>query len=261
MKKDTSSKSRLKKQLISGGIYIALSAVVVAVTVNTVVSLVSDRVDDLPVIPDEIDTSLPEIDDFNFDTNLYNYTENLTLPDNTPEPDLNVSDTVTGIDAVVTQPNNTQADVSDVLLPDTFVGFENYIKPCDGFVIKSQSLDIPVYSETLYDYRTHTGVDIACDKGSAVKVCIGGVISEVYTDRMLGTTVCIKTKDGKTVKYSNLSSELDANIVVGTVVETGTVIGGIGETALSEAAEPPHLHLEILDIDGTPLDPEELIDF
>ena len=260
MKKDTENKSRLKKQLVSGGVYIALSAVVVAVTVNTVVSLVSDRLSDVPVLPDEINTDIPEIEDFNFDTSFYDYTENLNVPDEKTQQDISVSDTVTGIDAQVTEVEQ-QPDILQILQPDTFVGFENFIKPCDGFVAKSQSLDIPVYSETLYDYRIHAGVDIACDRGDAVKACIGGVVSEVYEDRMLGTTVCITTKDGYTIKYANLSPELDASVCVGTVIETGSVIGGIGETALSEAAEAPHLHLEIIDSDGNFLDPEELIEF
>ena len=258
MKNDTPKERRVKKQLISGCIYVALSAVIVAVSVNTVVSLLSKRVEDLPVLPENINTNLPKIESFDFGTSFYSslHEQNNLGPDE--NADISASDTVEGVDAATTEPQN---DVLPILSSDTYVGFENYIKPCDGFVIKEHSVDIPVYSETLYDYRIHVGVDIACAKGEPVKACLGGVVEEVYTDNMLGTTVSIKTKGGYTVKYSNLSPELDANITAGTIVETGYIIGGIGETALSEAAEAPHLHLEIYDEQNSPVNPVDLIEF
>ena len=53
---------------------------------------------------------------------------------------------------------------------DLNMGFDGFIKPCSGYVSKSFSLDIPVYSSTMSDYRTHHGVDVTGEAGDVVYV-------------------------------------------------------------------------------------------
>ena len=111
------------------------------------------------------------------------------------------------------------------------------------------------------DYRIHTGIDVTGELGTPVCAVIGGIVSDIYTDDLYGKTVCITSRDGYTVKYSNLLPTLNGNVEKGSLIATGTAIGGIGDTALCEAVDPPHVHIEIYDSDGLAIDPENLISF
>lgn len=281
MKKISKSKGRLKRQIVSGCVYVALSAVVVAVSLSTALSLFPDTKPIVDAVPDteNLNLSLPKAD-------VIPSLPEISLPDaydytaSSPEKegdagDIAVSDSAEGIDATVTE--EPLSDVTDLIpsavpeqaplttplsIPDgADLGFDGFIKPNDGFVTVSHSEDTPVFSPTMLDYRTHIGVDVSGDVGESVKAVNGGIITEIYSDDLLGNTVCVKNAGGYTVKYSNLMPVLADGIEVGEVIETGRVIGGIGETAISEAAEASHLHLEIYDENGNAIDPEELIDF
>ena len=135
-------------------------------------------------------------------------------------------------------------------------GFDGFIKPCSGYISKEFSNDLPVYSVSMYDYRAHNGVDIVGEVGTPVKASSNGVISEVYDDYLYGTTVVIEHDDGIKSVYSNLSPDLPVETTVGRAVITGEIIGGIGESAVCEAAEAKHVHFEMIK-DGEYVDPEE----
>ncbi len=274
MKKNRTRERTLTRQLISGGVYIALSAVVVAVTVNTVVSLISgdsampDLNESLDGIEFEMNT-LPEISDISELPELSSAGENALFPEVEPlfpSQDAPVSDTAEGIDALIEEqiPSEQLSSSSpDALsIPEgADLGLDKFIKPCDGYVNKEYSIDVPVYSATMFDYRTHAGVDIVCDEGSTVKACIGGIITDIYNDDLYGTTVSVTSESGHRTVYSNLMPTLSAGIEKGAVIPTGAIIGGVGSSALCEAAEAPHLHLEIYGPDGASLDPEDFISF
>ncbi len=258
-------KKSLKRQLISGTVYVALAAVVVAVTLNTTVGLLSGteyempKTDSISTAPGLSDTlELPRVD-------LPNLT--LTIPD---------VDTVPETAPVVETPDNVNSEVSEEisLLPapqeaadtpiipeDADLGIDRFIKPCDGYVSKEHSADVPVYSTTLSDYRIHIGVDVTGEVGTPVMAICGGIVTDIYSDDLYGKTVCIQNKDGYTVKYSNLLPTVNANVTVGALISTGDVIGGIGDTALCEAVDPSHLHLEMYDSNGSAVDPEDFISF
>jgi len=267
MKKNKNhEKKSLLRQLISGTVYVALASVVVAVTVNTTAHLLSDRNTNIPdASPDNINVELPSVPDI----------PPLTLPElssNTPlnisdDASKQVSDTADGVNSIITEtlehdtPENTQEIINLEIPADADLGIDRFIKPCDGYVSKEHSADIPVYSATLSDYRIHLGVDVTGDIGTPVSAVCGGIVSDIYDDDLLGKTVSIKTRSGYTVKYSNLLPTLNAPVVIGAVVATGDIIGGIGDTALSEVVDSSHLHLEIYDSDDLPVNPEDLICF
>ncbi len=288
MKKFTGEKKSFKRQLISCGIYVALSAVVVAVSVNTAISLMPDTspIESFEKQLEKIDTSLPEvplpIESPGFDAvtlpDLYDYTSDTQ----NSQEHVSVSDTADGVSSLIIEnkpslseqneisseaepsPADTVKDLplSYLSIPeDADLGFDGYIKPFDGYVSTSHSVDVPVYSPTMLDYRTHIGVDIAGDIGESVKAVSGGIITEIYTDDLYGNTVVLENGDGYVFRYCNLMPTLASEIEVGNVISTGTVIGGIGESAIVEAAESSHRHLEIYDKDNNPIDPETFIEF
>lgn len=155
-------------------------------------------------------------------------------------------------------PDKTQPVPEEPQTNEPVVSYSGYIRPCSGYISKEFSIEVPVYSPTMYDYRTHAGVDIACDIGTPVKAATGGVVREIRDDYMMGTTIVIEHADGVCSVYSNLSSDLPSDIEVGKTVATGDIIGGVGDTALCESAEVNHLHFEMT-LDGKPVNPEEYL--
>lgn len=118
--------------------------------------------------------------------------------------------------------------------------------PVDGgSVSKDFTIDALVYSETMKDYRVHTGVDIDGELGSAVKSFMDGVVSEIREDSFMGWTVIIAHEGELVSVYSNLASEIPENIKVGATVKAGDVIGAIGTSAITEYSQKPHLHFEL----------------
>lgn len=261
--KRTPQKKSFPRQLISGAVYTALASVVVAVTVNTTIGLLQDRNLPLPESsPENINTTLPSVPDI----------PKLKLPElDAVGEDISdsrsVSDTAEGVTDIITEavPENTadtQITPLDFEIPeDANLGIDRFIKPCDGYVLKEHSADVPVYSATMSDYRIHIGVDVTGDIGTPVAAVCGGIVTDILDDDLYGKTVCVKARDGYLIRYSNLLPDLNAQISVGETVATGDIIGGIGDTALCEAVDSSHLHLEIFDADGNGINPEDLISF
>ena len=129
----------------------------------------------------------------------------------------------------------------------------------DSVMTKEYSGTSPVFSYTMNDYRTHNGIDIACEAGTSVYAAADGEILFVSDDPMMGVTVCIKHSGGAVSKYMGLSKESLTLNAVGTVVKAGDVIGTAGDTALIESAEDPHIHFE-LTVGGELKDPTEYFD-
>lgn len=112
-----------------------------------------------------------------------------------------------------------------------------------------------VKSKTMGDWRIHSGVDIKGELGCEVRAIADGKVISVLRDSMMGNTVKIEHSDGLISIYANLEDEIP--VKTGDTVKNGAVIGKIGNSALSECLEEPHLHLEALK-DGNPIDPLSL---
>ncbi len=132
----------------------------------------------------------------------------------------------------------------------------SYQKPVEGEVSLKFSGDELIKSKTMDDWRIHTGVDISAPSGTKVHAIAAGTVTEVFEDEMMGYTVKIRHKEGCVSTYSNLMK----GIVVkkGEKVKGGQVIGGIGDSAIAECMEPPHLHLELTE-NNVNIDPMTVI--
>lgn len=131
-----------------------------------------------------------------------------------------------------------------------------FIMPTIGNVSKSYSVDVLVYSDTMEDYRTHSGIDICAGTGEGVMAAADGVVSEVYAHPMMGYTVVVRHDGSAETVYQNLAE--DIAVSVGDTVKSGEVIGAVGDSALIEIAEEPHLHFE-LRVDGKTVNPLDYI--
>lgn len=289
MKKNSQANTKLKKQMMSAGVYIALAVAVTAVTVSTISSVFERR-------------------EFVDNAGLKENSE-IGIPITFPETDVNdftldspVSDVTPGVDATVTESKKTdeteseskkenetenspessessdqtqlnekeetkqddaetekKSAFSEEPEEDAFeMSYNGFIRPVIGYISKEFSVELPVYSATMYDYRTHDGIDIVCESGTPVKAVSGGVIKEIYDDYLLGTTVVIEHKDGICSVYSNLSPELPKETVVGKNVATGDIFAGVGNSAMGELAEASHLHFEMTE-NGVKINPETFL--
>lgn len=120
-----------------------------------------------------------------------------------------------------------------------------FVAPLVGKIVKDHDMTVPVYSNTLGEWRVHAGIDISTEDGASVYASEAGVVSGIYSDPKLGYTVELTHEGGIVTRYSNLAKDA-TEIKVGDSVASGAVIGKVGDTAMAELAEEPHLHFEML---------------
>ncbi len=129
-----------------------------------------------------------------------------------------------------------------------------FVVPAVGSISKDFETDIPVYSLTMNDYRAHAGVDISAEIGSDVVASSSGIVAKIWNDPMMGYSITIDHGDNIYTTYKNLAPDSSGSLSVGDRVEMGQTIGAIGESALIEIAEAPHVHVEMT-INGNYVDP------
>ena len=71
---------------------------------------------------------------------------------------------------------------------------------------------------------------------------------------MMGTCVAVAHADETVTFYKNLSKELAEGIKEGATVSRGQKLGSVGDTAVVEMADDPHLHFEMT-VKGLAVDP------
>ena len=128
----------------------------------------------------------------------------------------------------------------------------SFVQPVEGQISQAFSGDELVYNETLKDWRTHNGVDIACAENAAVKSAVAGTVCNIYDDGMWGRIVEVEAGE-LTWRYAGLAAD-SVQVAVGDAVSAGQTIGRVGEV-MAETASGPHLHLEVLK-GGNRVDPE-----
>ncbi len=131
-----------------------------------------------------------------------------------------------------------------------------YVWPLGGEVMVPFSVDELVFSNTMEDWRVHTGADIAGSLGALVSAIGDGVVEDVYDDEMMGKIVVIDHGGSTYSVYKNLAETV--KVAAGDTVEAGQTIGAIGASADAESADTPHLHLEVIRA-GAQIDPLTLL--
>ena len=126
--------------------------------------------------------------------------------------------------------------------------------PVTGKMFKGHDATIQVYSNTMGDYRIHLGVDIATAPDAPVYAAADGQVEKIWNDSMMGTCVAVTHKDETVSIYKNLAKDLAKNITVGAEVKQGQQLGNVGDTAVVEMADEPHLHFEVT-VKGLSVDP------
>lgn len=128
-----------------------------------------------------------------------------------------------------------------------------FIAPVEGDIVGAYSHNELVYSSTLKQWQTHSGVDYACEEGASVVAVYGGVVYSVENDLLDGVVVTIDHGNGLKTKYGALS---ESSVKEGDKVSSGDEIGKAGNTALGEVNIGSHLHFETL-LDGESVNPAQ----
>ena len=133
----------------------------------------------------------------------------------------------------------------------------SFVAPLVGVVAKEHSLEMPVFSATLNEWRVHTGIDIAAEEGAEVFAGADGEVTKIYYDNYYGKSVEITHPDGIVSVYSNLDGET-INVKEGDKISVGARIGKIGDTSLTELADEAHLHFAVK-VNGVIVNPLDYI--
>ncbi len=126
--------------------------------------------------------------------------------------------------------------------------------PLVGTVAKHFDDEELSYSETMGDWRTHPALDIAAALGDTVRAAADGTVEEIWDDAMMGKCISIRHEGDVLTIYKNLGEVLPAGLEVGKSVSRGDPIATVGESAIRELADEPHLHFEMT-VAGAPVDP------
>ncbi len=117
--------------------------------------------------------------------------------------------------------------------------------PVSGKLQKTHDTSIQVYSNTMGDYRVHIGLDIATEAEAPVYAAADGTVEKIWTDAMMGHCIAITHADDTVTVYKNLAKAFPAGVAAGATVKQGQEIGSIGDSAVIEMADEPHLHFEM----------------
>ncbi len=138
-----------------------------------------------------------------------------------------------------------QAETEDVTETVQEEEFDHVlVMPIEGEIQEEFSNGELVKSETTGTWQTHNGTDIAAEKGSAVCVIDNGTVLEVAKDALWGVCITVDHGNGIVSRYCGLSASL--SVTEGDEVESGQIIGSVGDTADIESKQEPHLHFEVL---------------
>ena len=131
--------------------------------------------------------------------------------------------------------------------------------PTNGALSKKHDPTLQVYSSTMKDYRVHLGIDIVTEDSAPVYAAADGKISRIWEDTLMGYCIAVKHSGDCYTIYKNLSETIPEGISEGVSVRAGQLIGTVGDSAMLELAEEPHLHFEMTVADLA-VDPLEYFD-
>lgn len=137
-----------------------------------------------------------------------------------------------------------------IILPGVYISFDGYNSPFPGQGIRISSGFGYRYHPVQHKRAHHNGWDIPKPYGTKVFPSRSGEVTYAGWAEGYGYMVEVRHKDGMETRYGHLSK---ISVSVGQNVEKGkTQIGNVGTTGWTTG---PHLHFEIRDSRGRPVNP------
>ena len=180
-------------------------------------------------------------------------------PTETPDPTDKVTDKVT--DRVTEKPTEEPSTEKPTDKPSSSVGnkLPSFILPVSGNLTREHDPSLQVFSPTMQDYRVHLGIDLSTKADAPVYAAADGKISKIWVDTLMGYCIAIKHSGDCVTVYKNLAETLPEGIAEGVSVRSGQLIATVGESAMIEVADEPHLHFEMT-VGDLAVDPLEYFD-
>lgn len=135
----------------------------------------------------------------------------------------------------------------------------SFILPVSGSLAAKHDPTLQVFSPTMNDYRVHLGIDLSTKENAPVYAAADGKISKIWVDPLMGYCLAVQHSGDCVTVYKNLAETLPAGIAEGVSVRSGQLIATVGESAMVEIAEEPHLHFEMT-VGNLAVDPLEYFD-
>ncbi len=264
-------KNQLKKFWQSKGFYVALTFVIIGsviasyLAVNTMLTELSPEQDltqppiaDQPIIESEdvtwnepiADVEVKE-DDVPIEANTS--TEAQTQPTSSQaQPEALTQPSA--VSSAPSSPTQPQEDLSQSPEPADMQAVQGnlYNLPVQGSILQTYSGDELVYNETMGDWRTHNGIDIAAAVGTEVTAPANMTVKAVEMQGEWGDVVELEGS-GVVIKICGLSG---VSLKAGDRVTQGSKLGKVAEFS-AEIALSPHIHVEVMK-DGVYVDPSEI---
>lgn len=160
--------------------------------------------------------------------------------------------------AAVSESEGTKPPADDASKP-TSDNLPSFVLPVKGAILKEHDAAVQVYSATMGDYRVHLGVDVVTEENAPVYAAADGKVSKIWEDVKMGYCMAIEHGGGCVTVYKNLGKTLPEGIAEGVSVRSGQLVATVGNSAMIEIAEEPHLHFEMT-VGGLSVDPLEYYD-
>ncbi len=128
-------------------------------------------------------------------------------------------------------------------------GTASFVFPVASYTYISSRFGLRTHPIT-GEKKSHTGLDIASNSGTAVYAADGGTVTMASWNGGYGNCIMIDHGNGYVTLYGHLSGY---SVSKGDEVYQGQTIGAVGSTGNSTG---PHLHFEVLKA-GTRVDPEQ----
>lgn len=158
-----------------------------------------------------------------------------------------------------TEPDNTEKDTSKPSSSQVGNKLPSFELPVSGTLSGKHGPDLQVFSPTMNDYRVHLGIDLVTKENASVYSAADGTVSKIWVDPLMGYCMAIEHSGDCVTIYKNLSETLPSGIVEGAAVRTGQLIASVGNSAMVEIADEPHLHFEMT-VGDLAVDPLEYFD-
>ena len=149
------------------------------------------------------------------------------------------------------KPTPPTTDVEDKL--------PSFILPVNGALSKKHDPKQQIWSQTMKDYRVHVGLDIVTEANAPVYASADGKVSRIWKDTKMGYCIALEHGGDSYTIYKNLSETLPEGIKEGASVRSGQLLATVGDSAMVEIGEEPHLHFEMTVADLM-VDPLEYFD-
>ena len=132
----------------------------------------------------------------------------------------------------------------------------SFIMPVENATAVEDYTETMAYNSTLKRFEAHKAIDFFAEDGAPVYAAYDGVISDVTTTLLTGTTVTIDHGKGLFTVYNSLTD--GDKVFVGQSVKQGAEIGTVSTSNRQESKEGAHLHFQVVE-NGETINPAKYL--